>query len=277
VLGAEVAERLGYRLGDRLVLAHGLEEHDHDLGGEHGDKPFFVVGILARTGTPVDRAVHISLQGMEAIHLDWQAGAPIPGFRIPPELARKFDLTPKSVTAVLLGLKSRATVLAMQRQVAQMRDEPLMAVLPGVALAQLWDLLAVAEKLLLAVSALVLVVSLAGLAAVVLAGLNERRRELAILRANGARPQDIFSLLLLEGGAVTLAGTALGVALLTLLGVVLAPWLQAEYGLALRLAALGGEEWRLLVGVWAAGFLASLPPGWRAYRLSLADGLTPRL
>ncbi len=274
VLGAEVAQRLGYKLGDQVELAHGMEEA---AGTEHGDKPFTVVGILARTGTPVDRTLHIGLQAMEAIHLDWQAGAPIPGFAIPPELVKKFNLTPKSVTAVLVGLKTRAGVFAMQRWVANFRDEPLMAVLPGVALSQLWEMMAVAERALLAISALVVVVSFAGLVAVVLAGLGERRRELAILRANGARPRDLFALLALEGGAVTLAGALAGTLLLTGLTVALGPWMAAEYGLNLKLALPSLAELELLGWVVAVGTFASLLPGYRAYRLSLADGLTPRV
>jgi len=273
VIGAEVAQRLGYGLGEKITLAHGMSEHSV----EHGDKPFNVVGILARTGTPVDRTLHIGLEALEAIHLDWQGGAPIPGFAIPPELVTKFNLTPKSVTAVLVGLNTRAGVFAMQRYVANYRDEPLMAVLPGVALSQLWEMMAIAERALIAISALVVVVSFAGLVAVVLAGLGERRRELAILRANGARPRDLFTLLALEGGAVTLAGALAGVLLLTLLTFALGPWLEAHYGLLLKLALPSLEELRLLGLVIVVGTLASLLPGYRAYRLSLADGLTPRV
>lgn len=274
VLGAEVARRLGYRLGDRITLAHGMEGNGL---AEHGDKPFTVVGILAPTGTPVDRTVHISLEALEAIHLDWQGGAPMPGLAIPPELVKKFDLTPKAVTAVLVGLKTRAGVFAMQRWVANYRDEALMGVLPGVTLAQLWDMMAVAEQALLAVSALVVAVSFAGLVAVVLAGLGERRRELAILRSVGARPRDLFALLALEGAAVTLAGAVAGVVLLAILSVVVGPWAQSHYGLTLSLALPGAGEMKLLGGVVLVGTLASLLPGWRAYRLSLADGLTPRV
>ncbi len=274
VLGAEVARRLGYKQGDHITLAHGMEASGL---AEHGDKPFTVVGILARTGTPVDRTVHISLEAIEAIHLDWQGGAPMPGLAIPPDLVKKFDLTPKAVTAVLVGLKTRAGVFAMQRWVANYRDEALMGVLPGVALSQLWEMMAVAEKALLAVSALVVAVSFAGLVAVVLAGLGERRRELAILRSVGARPRDLLVLLAFEGAVVTLAAIAAGVALLAILSAALGPWAQAHYGLALSVALPGGEEWRLLGGVVLVGTLASLLPGWRAYRLSLADGLTPRV
>jgi putative ABC transport system permease protein len=273
VLGAEVATALGYKLGSRITLSHGSGETGL---AEHADKPFTVVCILARTGTPVDNTVHISLAAMEAIHLDWQGGAHIPGVSIPAEYVKKFDLTPKTVTAVILGLKSRAAVFAVQRTVNTYRAEPLMAVLPGVALSQLWQVMGYGEKALLAVSALVVGVGLAGLVAVILAGLNERRRELAILRSVGAHPRDILALLTLEGLGLTVTGTVFGYLLLTVLSLVAGPVIEARWGLSLAATAPTAQELYLLAGVIGVGLAASLLPGWRAYRLSLADGLTPR-
>jgi putative ABC transport system permease protein len=150
-------------------------------------------------------------------------------------------------------------------------------VLPGVALDELWAVVGAGERALLAMSAMVAVVSLAGLVAVVLAGLNERRRELAVLRAVGAAPRHVLAMLAIEGAAVTLLGVLLGAAAVALAVLAAAPWLQAQYGIVLRLAAPTAGQWVLLAAVLAAGFLASLVPGWRAYRLSLADGLSPRV
>ena len=274
VPGAEVAARLGYRPGDRIFLSHGMG--DVSLA-EHTDKPFTVVGILAPTGTPVDRSVHVSLEAIQAIHLDWQGGAPLPGLSIPAEYVRKFDLTPKEITAVLVGLKNRAAVFKVQRDLNTRSAEPLLAVLPGVALDQLWQVVGIAERTLLAVSAMVVAVGLAGLVAVVLAGLGERRRELAILRSVGARPSEIFVLLTAEGLFVTVLGALLGAALLALLTALLGPLAQAHYGLAIRARWISSDELALLGAVVAVGLLASLLPGYRAYRISLADGLTPRL
>jgi putative ABC transport system permease protein len=273
VVGADVARQLGYRLGQRITLSHGSGALP---GNEHADKPFTVVGILAGTGTPVDRTVHVSLQAIEAIHLDWSAGAPMPGIAIPAEQARKFDLAPKTVTAALVGLKGRTAVFAVQRFVADYPGEPLMAVLPGVALDELWGVVGVGERALLGMSAMVAVVSLAGLVAVVLAGLGQRRRELAVLRAVGAGPRDVLMLLVGEGALVTLLGVLLGMLLSAVLIVAAGPWLQAQFGIGLRLSAPRPGEWLLIAGVLAAGVLASLVPGLRAYGLSLADGLSPR-
>jgi putative ABC transport system permease protein len=273
VIGAEVADRLGYRLGQAITLSHGAGGLP---GAEHADKPFRVVGILARTGTPVDRTVHVSLEAIEAIHLDWVGGAPVPGVVIPADQARKFDLKPKQVTAALVGLKGRVAVFVVQRFVANYADEALMAVLPGVALDELWQVVGVGEKALLGMSAMVAVVSLAGLVAVVLAGLNERRRELAVLRAVGAGPRHVLILLALEGMLITLIGVAIGVVLTIVLIAAAGPWMQAQFGIGLKLSAPSATESALLASVLVAGLLASLIPGLRAYRLSLADGLSPR-
>jgi putative ABC transport system permease protein len=274
VVGAEVADRLGYHVGQRITLAHGSGELNT---AEHADKPFTVVGVLARTGTPVDRTVHIGLEAMEAIHLEWVGGAPMPGVKIPAEQVRKFDLTPKNVTAVLVGLKNRAAVFGVQRWISTYGGEPLMAILPGVALDELWSVIGVGENALLLMSALVALVSLAGLVSVVMAGLNERRRELAVLRAVGAGLRHVLALLALEGAIVTVLGVAFGVAMAVLGIALLAPWLQSQFGLTLTLSEPTLNEWLLLASLLAAGWLASLLPGIRAYRLSLADGLSPRI
>lgn len=274
VLGAEVAERLGYKMGDKIALNHGMQETGYT---SHGDKPFSVVGVLKPTGTPVDRTVHISLEAMEAIHLDWQAGARIPGLNIPPEFVKKFDLKPKNITAVIVGLKSRTAVFRMQRYVNEYKEEALLALLPGVALDQLWQVVGIVERTLLLVSGIVVLVGLTGLVAVVLAGLNERRREMAILRSVGAQPSDIFIMLVMEGFALTLAGTFFGLLLLMAASAIFAPYVQANYGLSIGTVLMTAEELPLLGAIIGVGLLASVIPGYRAYRLSLIDGLTPRI
>ena len=287
VLGAEVAQALDYRLGERITLSHGLGGMAGRGGGtggalaaEHADKPFTVVGVLARTGTPVDRTVHVSLQAIEAIHLDWVGGAPLPaaaGLKIAPEHARKFDLEPKQVTAALVGLKNRVAVFNVQRFVANYEAEPLLAVLPGVALDELWTAVGLGERALMAMSGLVALVSLASLVAVVLAGLNERRRELAVLRAVGAGPRHVLALLAAEGALVTGLGALLGAVGAAVAVVLAGPWVQQRFGIALQATAPTVEQWGLFVAVLLAGMLASLVPGLRAYRLSLADGLSPKV
>jgi putative ABC transport system permease protein len=270
VLGSEVAAKLGYDLGQSLALRHGLGQ----VGPDHADKPFEVVGVLAPTGSPVDRSLYINLASMEAIHIDWRGGAPIRGFSISAERARNMNLTPKSVTAVLVGLKNRRDVFALQREIQSAPGEALSAVMPGVALDQLWRLLGSGEKVLWLVSVLVTATGLMGLISSVLAGLGERRRELAILRSVGARPFDILTLLALESLALTLAGVLIGLAVLAILVAALGPAISGSYGLAIELSAPTAREALLSLAIVAAGFLAGLVPAVRAYFLSLGDGLS---
>ncbi|AHE99679.1 ABC transporter permease [Thioalkalivibrio paradoxus] len=274
VLGAEVAERLGYELGESIIVAHGtgpVTFVDHD------DKPFTVVGILERTGTPVDRTVHISLEGMEAIHVDWRGGAPPPpGRAMSPEEVLGMDLTPDSITAVLVGLDARAATFQVQRYVNSYRAEPLLAILPGVALHELWSLMGVAEQALLLVSVFVVFVGLIGMLAVMLAGLNERRREMAILRSVGARPHQIFLLLVSETVFLAAAGIALGLGILYLGLAIAQPIVQAQFGIWLAITPPSAHDWVLLSVFLGAAFLTSLVPAYRAYHNSLADGLVPK-
>jgi putative ABC transport system permease protein len=277
VVGSEVAARLNYRPGQKITLSHGLAELEGPGVAEHGDKPFEIVGILAATGTPVDRTIHVSLEAISALHLDWAGGAPLPGLSIPAGMVGKFDLAPKEITAALVGLKQRSDVFRMQRFINDFRSEPLMAVLPGVALDELWQTIGVLERTLLAISALVVLIGLSGLAATLLAGLNERRRELAILRALGAGPGELFALLTCEGLLVTATGSLLGLVLLTLGGSAMAPWLLETFGIVLTHGAPTSDELGLIGAVIGTGLIVSLIPGWRAWRMSLADGLTPRI
>ncbi len=274
VLGAEVADKLGYKLGDPIVVAHGASDVSF---ARHEDKPFRVVGILGRTGTPVDRTLHVSLEAIEAIHVDWQSGAPTPGVKTSAEQARQMDLTPKAITAALVGLKSRIATFHVQRAVNEYPKEPLSAILPGVALSQLWNLIGIAENALIIVSAFVVVVGLIGMLTALLMSLNERRREMAILRSVGARPGHVFALIMGEAGFLTLIGALLGMALLYLLLLVGQPIVESQFGIFIEIGGLSDYEWMLLGAVVGAGFLVGSVPSYRAYRLSLADGLSVRV
>ncbi|WP_061240739.1 ABC transporter permease [Ectopseudomonas composti] len=275
VLGAEVAQALGYSLGEKIVLAHGVATISLV---KHDDKPFTVVGILERTGTPVDRTLHISLAGMEALHIDWQNGMPARGdARVSADQARAMDLQPKQITAFMLGLNSKIATFSLQREINEFRGEPLLAILPGVALQELWSLMGTAEQALFVVSLFVVLTGLIGMLTAILTSLNERRREMAILRSVGARPWHIASLLVLEAFTLALAGVAFGVALLYLGIAGSQGFVQANYGLYLALSAPSSYEWKLLGGILAAAVAMGSVPAWRAYRQSLADGLSIRL
>ncbi|WP_425045391.1 ABC transporter permease [Primorskyibacter sp. S87] len=268
VIGADVAAQLGYEVDDPIVVAHGLASFS-----EHQDTPFRVSGILAKTGTPVDRTVIVSLEAIEAIHVDWQGGAQKVGAATPVDAIRAMDLTPKAVTAVMLGAESRLQIFGLQRAINEYPEEPLLAVLPGVALQELWGIVGIAETALIGVSALVVVTALLGMAAMLLSSLNARRREMAILRAMGAGPMTILGLLLVEALLMAAAGAVLGVVFLYLGLAMLQPILDARFGLFVPIEGLKTREILTLIAIVAMAALVCLLPAIRAYRMSLADGM----
>ena len=272
VIGADVAATLNYRVGDPIVVAHGLASFT-----EHKDQPFKVSGILNKTGTPVDRTVIVGLRAIEAIHVDWQEGAQVQGQTTPIDVIRKMKLQPKAVTAALVGIENRLQVFGLQRAINKYNKEPLLAILPGVALQELWQIIGIAEVALIGVSAMVVITALIGMMAMIFSSLNERRREMAIFRAMGARPRVILGMLILEAAVIATIGAILGLALMYLGVYIAQPIIDAEFGLWLPSKAPTLNEFLVLAAVIIASIVASLLPALRAYRLSLADGMLVRI
>jgi len=273
VLGAAVAAALGYRVGDSIELSHGLGDVSF---APHEDHAFRISGILSPTGTPVDRLVIVSLEAVTAIHEGWEGGARASVAR-PADGHAHDPGPPEKVTAFLVGMKSRPAVLQMQRALNEYRIEPLTAVLPGVALSELWRMVGVADRAMRAVAACVVLAGLVGMVATLLTGLNERRREMAVLRSVGARPAHVFGLLVLESAFLSLLGVVAGAALAWGLLAAAAPWLEAQFGLSVSPGLPGAYDLAIGAAVVVAGLLAGTVPAWRAYRNSLADGLSMRV
>jgi putative ABC transport system permease protein len=273
VLGSDVAKSLGYDIGSKLIIAHGIS----DVGfSRHDNLPFKVVGILAPTGTPVDKTVHVSLEAIEAIHVGWESGANLGNTPSKKQL-EQVDFQPKQITAMMIGLKSKIQTFALQRQINTYPDEPLSAILPGIALHELWAMMSVAEQALLIVSVFVVIAGLLGMLSSLLTSLQERRREMAILRAMGARPKHIFALLICEASGLTLLGITVGISLLFTLLTLAAPFVRAHYGINIEISAITSHEWLLLGCVQFAGIIIGFIPAFRAYRQSLSDGMTIRI
>ncbi|MBS3822750.1 MAG: ABC transporter permease [Wenzhouxiangellaceae bacterium] len=321
VVGARAADRLGYAIGDRVVLAHGggnvsLQHHD--------ELPFVVSGVLAPTGTPVDQSLYIRLDAHHAIHVGWEQGTPRPGATLSPEQAQaraghgghdharpehpdrgehgddargaaesearvataarddneqrraQASLQPEQISSFLLGLKTRAAALGLRYEINQRREAPLLAILPGIALQELWRITGLAEQILRVVAGLVVLAGLLGMLTALLTTLNERRREMAILRACGARPWQISALLLLEAAFIMLSGIAAGLLLAAAAQFVLAPWLLARFGIAVSLTWPEAWQWLVLSGIALAGVLVALVPAAMVYRRTLSDGMQVR-
>lgn len=273
VLGADVANKLNYQLGDKLVIAHGISDQSFT---RHDNLPFTVTGILAPTGTPVDKTLHVSLGAIEAIHVGWESGAHL-GNTPDAEILEQHQFEPKVITAFMLGLNSKIQTFALQRYINDYSKEPLSAILPGIALHELWGMMSMAEQALLAVSVFVVIAGLMGMLTSLLTSLQERRREMAILRSMGAQPKHIFALLISEAVVITTFGIIVGLLGLYLSLSVLQPIIQQYYGIAIELTLPSLYELKLLALVLCSGFIIGVIPAIQAYRHSLSDGMTIRL
>nr|UOZ96464.1 Macrolide export ATP-binding/permease protein MacB [Cupriavidus sp.] len=273
VLGADLAKRFGLKTGDALVLTHGKGD---GLAQDHSDRPFTVSGVLQKTGTPADNAVFISLAGFEAIHIGWEFGSK-PRESVVAELsaADLAALQPSQVTAVLVGLQSRIQVFSARRAIEGLAGGRLMAILPGVTLDELWQLMRTVENTLSLMAWLVAVSALLGVAATLLIALGARRKELAIFRALGARPSQLSLFVVFESVLVCMAGLVLGWLLLQLAVLGAGDWVRSSFGVMVAPRLPDAQGWAALVGLLCMSVLASAIPAWRAFRLSVHDGLHP--
>ncbi|MBL8020457.1 MAG: ABC transporter permease [Leptospirales bacterium] len=275
VLGADVARSLNHSMGKEIVISHGVAEKSLI---HHDDKPFVVKGILAKTGTPIDRSVFITLEGMEAIHIDWKSGAqPSEEEHVDAQTVRKMKIQIGAITAFLMRMKSPGQILRYQRTINDYAAEPLTAVTPGAALQELWQTVGYAEDALRIISVFVVLVGLSGMFLSIYTTLGERRREMAILRALGARAYHIVMLLLLEAATVTIAGCMVGVGIVYALLFAFQPWIETQFGIFIPVQLLSPAEWGYLGIVIVCGILTGLIPAFRAYRNALHDGLSVRV
>lgn len=327
VIGSDVAERLQYGVGSKVIVTHGLV----DIGtSNHEAHPFVVTGVLARTFTPIDRSVYLTLDGIEAMHEAETNGGtatppsmpgaeappsmpgaepppvmpgaepppvmpgatpppampgvtppPMPGASPPAAATGSFMPVPtgdgeRVITSFFVGTKNRFEALMLQREMNTDLREPLTAVIPGVALGELWQNIGTAEVGLRVVAGFAVAIGLVGMLVSLYSSLDARRREMAILRSVGAGPGTIVSLLVLESGLLALIGCVLGVGLVYA-GLALGQGpIESRFGLHLAIRTLGAREWTYLVTVMVAGIAIGFVPAWKAYRTSLVDGLSPR-
>jgi putative ABC transport system permease protein len=268
VLGSAVAAQLHYHLGQKIILSHGLEGSFL----KHTADPYTVVGILARTATPVDRAIYITLFGDEAMHLGWEHGAP-PLNPIPESQIHASDLHIDEISAFLLRTKSRIGTLFLQREINTYKPEPLTAIIPALTLEDLWSVLSAADIALSLVSGAVLVVGLMVMLTALYAALNERRREIAILRALGLHRRQIFALIILESSLISALGAIIGVAAAyAVLFLVRIP-VENNYGIPLAMVGISSRVVYYVIAAVVAGTLLGFIPAIRAYRNALVDGL----
>ena len=260
VLGSEVATALGYSVGREIILAHGLTSTSFT---KHDNQPFVVVGVLAPTGTPVDQTIHVRLEGIEAMHAGASA-VPIGAFA-PKDMPSTDSLEPESITAFMLGLKSRMSTFNVQRQINQFAGEPLMAILPGVALSELWQMMSMFENVLRLISVLVLLAAVLGMGAVLLASIRERRQEIHLLRMMGASPLYLFCLVEMEALILCLLGVSIGGVSLYAALLIVGDAVFSRFGLYLEATPFTPEAALMLGIIVLATLAAAAAPSIKMY------------
>jgi len=264
VLGADVARDLGYNLAQSLVMSHGTGKVSFTHHDEH---PFKVVGILKSTGTPADQSLYIPLQSIdilhqtEHVHDELLSAVPLGETYQPP------------LSAFLLGSNSKIAILGLQRDINQYAQEPLSAILPVLALRELWKIVGAVEISLRVISWLILTTALICMTTMLLASMKERQRELAVLRALGAKAHIIILLIGAEALALTTLGALAGYLLVTVVLLLGQPLLEQHFALYISpyvdLAAVG----RFFLIAAIAAISLSFIPAMVAYKKSLLSGL----
>ncbi|MFN3453585.1 MAG: ABC transporter permease [Pseudobdellovibrio sp.] len=272
VLGAEVAKSLNYKIGDKIILVHGSTTGDSFQS--HEDKPFTIVGIMKPTGTALDRSLYISLQGMEAIHIDWKTGAaPSPEQVITVDKITSEMVKPQAITSFFLKTKNRIQVLNLQREITNDTGEALLAVIPGVVLSELWQSLSQVEVVLKIISSLVMVVGLIGMMIALLTSLNERRREIAILRSLGAKTSVVAKLIIFEVSFILTFSILVSALMKIVLEFILSDYLKQRFGLFLSTPLFSIADIFIMVVMFGAGLVFSIAPVIAFRYRSLKDGL----
>jgi putative ABC transport system permease protein len=310
VIGHEVAESRGLKIGDKLVLSHGHTE-DGDGFEKHDDHPFTVVGVTKFTGTPIDRSVYVSLEGLGAIHeVSTDAKAPSTSTNVNKDThagghakehhhdehedshghADEHDhdhehgsfatkdgkILVKYVSGFFIGAKSRMSSLELQRNINTWEGEALLAIMPGMAMAELWKNLAIFESALSIVSALVVFAGMIGLFVSLLILSGQRQHEMIVLRAIGAGPSTIFILLAGEAVAIVLSAIILGMGVMYLGLLALSPWLEKKFAVDLPLSGVNSNDIQFALVLLVVGAFVGVISSLRAYRTAMHDGLTTK-
>ena len=268
VIGSDVAKTLNYKLNNSIVIAHGISSQSL-----HDEFPFKVKGILKKTGTSTDRLVIVSLEALEIIHKDWKTGSRIPSVKKTNIELEKEDLKPKEITAAIIKIKSPIKIFKIQREINDYEKESLQAVIPGIALSKLWEIVSITENIMLSITTMVIVSSLIGLIAILYSTLSNRRKEMALLRIVGASPKNIFSLLLMEALIISICSIVASILLTQLLSIIVFPILDQKFGIYLEYKFISIKDFYFLMVVLFTSVVVSIFPALQAYKNSINDGI----
>mgnify|MGYP006421850655 FL=1 len=272
VLGSDVAEKLSYRVGSKIQITHGSVE---SIGSKHDDFSFVVTGILNKTGTPIDQAIFLDLKGYELLHLGWKSGKKI--FNLDdinlsslPEDA----LIPKTVTAAFIGLKSKLTLFNFSKNIREYPKEAISAVIPGIALSELWSIVGLVDKGFQLLSWIIIAISLIAMVTLIIASLDNRKQEMTIYRANGASPKFLAMMVLCESLVIGLTAIVGAIILVTIVTYFATVQLNLALGISPSFKWISMGEIIVFSFILLAGALSSLIPAVMVFRKNLHQTLS---
>ena len=263
VLGADVARRTGYGVGGRFVGVHGVGGE----GEEHTEFPYTVVGVLARTGTVLDRLVLTPMESVWRVHehereeeAEEAKAAGRTQERKPPE---------PEVTVLLVQYASPLAAATLPREINS--QTALQAASPAYETARLFRIAGVGVEALRAFAVVLIAAAALSVFIALYTALEERRYDLAIIRTLGGSPGQLFGMLLGEAAILAAASAAIGLVLGHAFAWALGLWLHAQQQYPVTGAVFLGEEVLVLVAAVGIALLAALPPAWSAYRTDVSQ------
>jgi len=271
VIGSAVADALGYTIGTSMFVTHG----SGSLGELHDDFAFQVSGVLAPTGTPTDQAIFVSLEGYELVHLGWTNGSQVISLKsIDIQKIPKERLYPQTITAAYLGLTSKLGLFQVARSINEYSEEAVSAIIPGVALAELWSIVGSVDSVFKLLNWLIIGISIIAMMTMTMTALESRTREMTILRALGATPLHLSSMILAEIVLISSFSVLVAIGLVRVLTWVSVDLLSEWTGIRIELIWITTNELATLGLIVFAGLIASLIPAAMVYKRSLHRGFS---
>jgi len=252
VVGSFVAERLRLKVGDKFHPYHGLT---FDETAKH-DEVYVVTGIMKPTNTPGDRVIWIPIKGLQNMS------------------GHEADKSTE-VSAVLVKLISATQTPLMDKQINSQGKVMTFAGPIAMIVAQLFNKIAPVEMVLRCIAVLVALVAAGSILSSIYNSMNERRREIAILRALGARRRTVFGVVILESSSIAALGALVGFVVYFIIMFVATWYIRAETGIALNPLE---PQWVMLwapLAMLALGALAGIVPASKAYSTNVATNLIP--
>jgi putative ABC transport system permease protein len=284
VIGNDVAEKTGLKIGDSFTGSHGVEAYEY--AEEHDENKFTVTGILQKTFTPNDKVIFIPMESVWDMHYhgnenlnqnfidtvhsehDHEEGE-VHKHELPPER--------KTITSVLVTLKNPVYFDLLRRQINDDKFEGInaQAVIPVLEIMQLFEIIGNINSVLLIVAYLVIFVAVISILVSIYNSINERKRDIAIMRALGANKGKIFGIIILEGLFISLVGAVFGVIAGHLAVYIFSPLISAKTGILITGLTFNIFELYLVLGTIILAMLVSILPAVKAYRTDVAKNLTP--